>query len=137
MTAPSSRDRSLRERFATEQYRAWVTAKKAWLVRTKFLRGCAVPLDLPVDGEGKRHWEGVRRCADALASGVAFRGGVKALVRPVDVETLPRAGRSLPRPIRRIYERMLERVPSLDGKTAERWIPPPASEEELRWIRGG
>lgn len=136
MTPPSSRDRSLRERFATKEYRAWIAAKKAWHVRTKFLRGCAVPLDIPVEGEAKRRWEGVRRCAEALASGVAFRGGVQALLRAVNVETLPRARGQLTRPIRRIYERMLTRVPCLEGKRAERWVPPPASCEAWRWIRG-
>jgi hypothetical protein len=131
MTAQATRDRSLRERFATDEYRAWIARKKEWAMRTKFLRGVAVPLDLPHDvGEERERWAEMKRFAEGLRDGVAYRGSIRTLV----ARKCPEPTTGLPRPLRRIYERMLAGVPALDGTQPPRWIPPPASEEDLKWI---
>lgn len=131
MTAQATRDRSLRERFATDEYRAWIARKKEWTIRTKFLRGVAVPLELPRDlGEEKERWEGMKRFAEGMRDGAAYRGSIRTIVAGKCLERTT----GLPRPLRRIYERMLAGVPSLDGTQPPRWTPPAASEEDLKWI---
>lgn len=114
----------------------WVADKRAWRVRSKFLNGCAVPLDFEEFGGEVERWAEVRRCAEVMRSGKGYKGTIRSLVARVPVEPVP-AGTSLPRAIRRIYGRMLARVPVLEGGKVERWIPPPATAEDLRWINIG
>ena len=111
----------------------WVADKRAWRVRSKFLSGCAVPLNFEELGGEEGRWAELRRCAEVMRSGKGYKSNMRSLVARVPIEPIP-AETSLPRAIRRIYERMLARVPVLEGGKIERWIPPLATEEDLRWI---
>lgn len=134
-------------------------------MRSKFLRGCAVPLEISEDieqavfetrnaGQGKEVEEWGKRGERLIQSArklategtVSTVGSIKALVAP-SLPSSPKTYR-IPRTIRRIYERMLADVPVLQAASAEKgsrlwslarkkgWEPPRASEEDRRWIIG-
>ncbi|GHJ88155.1 hypothetical protein NliqN6_4557 [Naganishia liquefaciens] len=133
-TAPCTRDRSLRDRFASESYKAWRADKRAWYVRRKLLRGCAVPLG---PGIGGPRWDGLRRCAETMSRGVAWRVGVGVVASGAFPEVARQEAR-LARPVRRVYERLVRGLRGGGGGAeGDKWVPPWASEEDRAWIRGG
>jgi hypothetical protein len=148
LTAQQHRDRSLREKYATPAYLAWIARKREWKRHTKFLRGAVVPLvvspDLaynPQKTSTVSRAERLIHSAQTIALGIPSpRGTLRTLLTTLPPS--PSATR-IPRPIRRIYQRLLGDMPVLLAPGAsgawklarrEGWVAPEASVEDRRWI---
>ncbi|KAJ9096749.1 hypothetical protein QFC21_005019 [Naganishia friedmannii] len=159
LTVQAHREKKLKEIYGSDAYKEAIAVRREWKRWSKFMKGVAVPLpggllqtlqgeDIPpAQGSILRLIRYVSSYADASTPPPESQDSATTSVNGHMSK--------IPRPIRRIHHRMATRVPVLPvlqdleslsgtrgrGKSAaltgmKGWVPPPALEDDCRWIPG-
>ncbi|KAJ9121921.1 hypothetical protein QFC24_004503 [Naganishia onofrii] len=159
LTVQAHREKKLKEIYGSEAYKEAIAVRREWKRWSKFMKGVMVPLP-----------DALLQNVQGMAYDPSTGGSLLRLIRyessymddtsfqkpdvPSATSTTPTSAMlTIPRPIRRIHQRMIASVPVLPvlqevgsplvargkGKAAavtgtKGWVPPPASEDDLRWI---